>query len=320
MQFLNALKPAAHSIYPLQKDRAQTKEHYRKSPRFKVRRSVISSWNDQQIFGFFSSQIFSCSCNSCLFPHSTTPESEREWQVLNSPNSFQVDMFCILPFDLLCLHFDFSSVYRLNRIARVGSLCFSLHRSTLLNTQLQSRPLFGLTRMFPDRVLLRVQRPAGERHGQGLHLEVRGCATNSENEKFEPGDLFLWGLTPCLTAVSFCSCRVARTTGYLLFMLHLNACAYFVASVHQGLASTTWVYDGNGTAYVQSLLVRKVEKKNYCKRQTTHAFIGFYPISRKYTSRQDPTKIESEMKIKLYRRSNKFWFKCSLLNSLQNVF
>lgn len=53
----------------------------------------------------------------------------------------------------------------------------------------------------------------------------------------------------------FCSCRVARTTGYLLYMLHLNACAYFVASVHQGLASTTWVYDGKGTAYVESLFV-----------------------------------------------------------------
>lgn len=48
---------------------------------------------------------------------------------------------------------------------------------------------------------------------------------------------------------------MARTTGYLLYMLHLNACAYFVASVHQGLASTTWVYDGEGTAYVESLLV-----------------------------------------------------------------
>lgn len=32
-------------------------------------------------------------------------------------------------------------------------------------------------------------------------------------------------------------------------MLHLNACAYFVASEHQGLATTTWVYDGKGTAY-----------------------------------------------------------------------
>ncbi|XP_047206414.1 cyclic nucleotide-gated cation channel beta-3 isoform X1 [Girardinichthys multiradiatus] len=45
--------------------------------------------------------------------------------------------------------------------------------------------------------------------------------------------------------------RVARTTGYLLYMLHLNACAFYVASVHQGLATTTWVYDGKGTAYLR---------------------------------------------------------------------
>uniref|UniRef100_A0A8C7ZQX6 Cyclic nucleotide gated channel subunit beta 3, tandem duplicate 1 n=1 Tax=Oryzias sinensis TaxID=183150 RepID=A0A8C7ZQX6_9TELE len=45
--------------------------------------------------------------------------------------------------------------------------------------------------------------------------------------------------------------RVARTTGYLLYVLHLNACAFYVASVHQGLATTTWVYDGNGTAYLR---------------------------------------------------------------------
>lgn len=73
----------------------------------------------------------------------------------------------------------------------------------------------------------------------------------------------------------FCSCRVARTTGYLLYMLHLNACAYFVASVHQGLASTTWVYDGKGTAYVKSLLVvaeSLVEKKNDLKRQSNMRF------------------------------------------------
>lgn len=45
-------------------------------------------------------------------------------------------------------------------------------------------------------------------------------------------------------------CRVARTTGYLLYVLHLNACAFYVASVHQGLATTTWVYNGKGSAYV----------------------------------------------------------------------
>uniref|UniRef100_A0A1A8JDU0 Cyclic nucleotide gated channel beta 3 n=2 Tax=Nothobranchius kuhntae TaxID=321403 RepID=A0A1A8JDU0_NOTKU len=45
--------------------------------------------------------------------------------------------------------------------------------------------------------------------------------------------------------------RVARTTGYLLYMLHLNACAFYVASVFQGLATTTWVYDGKGIAYLR---------------------------------------------------------------------
>nr|XP_019942828.1 PREDICTED: cyclic nucleotide-gated cation channel beta-3-like [Paralichthys olivaceus] len=45
--------------------------------------------------------------------------------------------------------------------------------------------------------------------------------------------------------------KVARTTGYLLFVLHLNACIFYVASVHQGLGSTTWVYDGKGSAYLR---------------------------------------------------------------------
>lgn len=32
-----------------------------------------------------------------------------------------MDIFSILPFDFLCLHFEFSSIYRLNRFMRVGS-------------------------------------------------------------------------------------------------------------------------------------------------------------------------------------------------------
>uniref|UniRef100_A0AAQ6ILZ1 Cyclic nucleotide-binding domain-containing protein n=1 Tax=Anabas testudineus TaxID=64144 RepID=A0AAQ6ILZ1_ANATE len=84
---------------------------------------------------------------------------------------FKTDIISILPFDLLCLRFEFSSIYRLNRFIRVGS----------------------------------------------FHLAL----------------------------------IVARTTGYLLFMLHLNACAFYVASVHQGLATTTWVYDGKGSAYLR---------------------------------------------------------------------
>uniref|UniRef100_A0A8C6WN88 Ion transport domain-containing protein n=1 Tax=Neogobius melanostomus TaxID=47308 RepID=A0A8C6WN88_9GOBI len=44
--------------------------------------------------------------------------------------------------------------------------------------------------------------------------------------------------------------RVIRTIGYLLFMLHLNACIYYVASDYQGIGKTKWVYSGQGSAYL----------------------------------------------------------------------
>ncbi|XP_077349112.1 cyclic nucleotide-gated channel beta-3 [Lithobates pipiens] len=45
--------------------------------------------------------------------------------------------------------------------------------------------------------------------------------------------------------------RVIRTTGYLLFILHLNACIYYWASNYEGIGSTKWVYDGNGNMYLR---------------------------------------------------------------------
>uniref|UniRef100_A0A673HB29 Cyclic nucleotide-gated cation channel beta-3-like n=1 Tax=Sinocyclocheilus rhinocerous TaxID=307959 RepID=A0A673HB29_9TELE len=45
--------------------------------------------------------------------------------------------------------------------------------------------------------------------------------------------------------------RVGRTTGYLLFCLHLNSCLYYVASEYEGLGSTKWTYDGKGNAYLR---------------------------------------------------------------------
>uniref|UniRef100_A0A3Q3Q4E9 Cyclic nucleotide-binding domain-containing protein n=1 Tax=Monopterus albus TaxID=43700 RepID=A0A3Q3Q4E9_MONAL len=97
---------------------------------------------------------------------------------------FKTDIISILPFDLLCLHFQFSSMYRLNRFIRIESFFeFSNRLESIM------------------------------------------------------AKAYIW--------------RVVRTTGYLLFMLHLNACAFYVVSVHQGLATTTWVYDGKGTAYLR---------------------------------------------------------------------
>ncbi|KAM4534066.1 cyclic nucleotide-gated channel beta-3 [Odontesthes bonariensis] len=97
---------------------------------------------------------------------------------------FKTDMISILPFDLLSLQFEFSSIYRFNRFIRFESFF-----------------------EFSDRL-------------ESIMAKA-----------------YIW--------------RVARTTGYLLYVLHLNACAFYVASVHQGLATTTWVYDGKGTAYLR---------------------------------------------------------------------
>uniref|UniRef100_A0A8C9V250 Cyclic nucleotide gated channel subunit beta 3 n=1 Tax=Scleropages formosus TaxID=113540 RepID=A0A8C9V250_SCLFO len=46
--------------------------------------------------------------------------------------------------------------------------------------------------------------------------------------------------------------RVARTIGYLLYILHLNACIYYTACLYEGIGTTKWVYDGEGTAYLRS--------------------------------------------------------------------
>uniref|UniRef100_A0A8C8RLA9 Cyclic nucleotide gated channel subunit beta 3 n=1 Tax=Pelusios castaneus TaxID=367368 RepID=A0A8C8RLA9_9SAUR len=45
--------------------------------------------------------------------------------------------------------------------------------------------------------------------------------------------------------------RVIRTTGYLLFILHINACIYYWASDFEGIGSTRWVYDGQGNMYLR---------------------------------------------------------------------
>ncbi|EAW91645.1 cyclic nucleotide gated channel beta 3, isoform CRA_b [Homo sapiens] len=45
--------------------------------------------------------------------------------------------------------------------------------------------------------------------------------------------------------------RVIRTTGYLLFILHINACVYYWASNYEGIGTTRWVYDGEGNEYLR---------------------------------------------------------------------
>ncbi|XP_048867226.1 cyclic nucleotide-gated cation channel beta-3-like isoform X2 [Brienomyrus brachyistius] len=95
-----------------------------------------------------------------------------------------VDIFSVLPFDLLYFHFGFTSLFRANRMLR--------HESFF---------------EFSDRLESIMSRA------------------------------YIW--------------RVTRTIGYLLYLLHINACLYYVASNYEGIGSTKWVYDGEGSAYLR---------------------------------------------------------------------
>uniref|UniRef100_H3CF88 Cyclic nucleotide gated channel subunit beta 1a n=1 Tax=Tetraodon nigroviridis TaxID=99883 RepID=H3CF88_TETNG len=45
--------------------------------------------------------------------------------------------------------------------------------------------------------------------------------------------------------------RVIRTSTYLLYSLHINACLFYWGSAYEGLGATKWVYDGKGNAYIR---------------------------------------------------------------------
>ncbi|KAG0730386.1 Cyclic nucleotide-gated cation channel beta-1 [Chionoecetes opilio] len=45
--------------------------------------------------------------------------------------------------------------------------------------------------------------------------------------------------------------RVIRTELYMLFLIHLNTCAYFGFSKYEGIGSNRWVFQGDGNAYIR---------------------------------------------------------------------
>ncbi|XP_039201379.1 cyclic nucleotide-gated cation channel beta-3 isoform X3 [Crotalus tigris] len=97
---------------------------------------------------------------------------------------FRLDLFSVIPFDVLCVIFGISAIFRVNRMMK--------------------------------------------------HLTFFEF-----NDKLEAmmDKAYIY--------------RVIRTIGYLLFILHINACLYYWASTYQGLGSTKWVYDGKGNMYLR---------------------------------------------------------------------
>ncbi|XP_050395780.1 cyclic nucleotide-gated cation channel beta-3 isoform X2 [Patella vulgata] len=45
--------------------------------------------------------------------------------------------------------------------------------------------------------------------------------------------------------------RIIKTMTYMLFLIHIETCGYYAASVYEGLAVNRWVYDGTGNAYIR---------------------------------------------------------------------
>uniref|UniRef100_A0A9J7ZVI3 Cyclic nucleotide gated channel subunit beta 1b n=2 Tax=Cyprinus carpio TaxID=7962 RepID=A0A9J7ZVI3_CYPCA len=54
-------------------------------------------------------------------------------------------------------------------------------------------------------------------------------------------------LCPFISLISFI--RVIRTTTYLLYAVHCNACLYYWGSSYEGLGFSDWTYDGTGNSY-----------------------------------------------------------------------
>ncbi|BES89039.1 cation channel [Nesidiocoris tenuis] len=45
--------------------------------------------------------------------------------------------------------------------------------------------------------------------------------------------------------------RTARTLTYMIYLVHINACAYYAVSLYEGIAINHWVYNGVGNAYIR---------------------------------------------------------------------
>lgn len=156
----------------------------------------------------------------------------------------QFDVASLVPLELFYFKTGINPLLRLPRLLKV-----------MPPTQLQYSPTLSLLNRhltrhvtFSDQLLLWVQWASRGHFDQSLHLQVSSSSlvlihcSHATPVRTSP-----------LTAFYLCppvALRVIRTTTYLLYCLHCNACLYYWGSAFNGLGSTKWVYNGEGNRWV----------------------------------------------------------------------
>ncbi|CAH1780519.1 unnamed protein product [Owenia fusiformis] len=47
--------------------------------------------------------------------------------------------------------------------------------------------------------------------------------------------------------------RIAKTLTYMIYLIHVETCGYYAVSEYEGINSTQWTYNGEGTSYIRCL-------------------------------------------------------------------
>ncbi len=50
--------------------------------------------------------------------------------------------------------------------------------------------------------------------------------------------------------------RLSRTVNIMLYLIHISACAYYAFSDYEGIASSPYVFDGEGNAYIRFVQIK----------------------------------------------------------------
>ena len=102
-------------------------------------------------------------------------------------------------------------------------------------------------------------------HGSGgqqlTRHQVNNCIHRSKLVSLQnfitqnvPSQVYLYDVRIIYTPLQRHCFRVMRTLTYMLFLIHIESCGYYLASAYEGLNKNAWVYSGEGIAYVTTCI------------------------------------------------------------------